>query len=120
MVSLFLALLAAARVYFRSRTDTALEVLALRQQVAVLKQRRPRPPLSRLDRLFWTVLRQTWARWKDVLVIVQPDTVVGWHRAGFRLYWRWKSRPRGGRPRITTEIRVLIRCFAQENPDWGG
>ena len=119
MVSLFLALLAAARVYFRSRTDTALEVLALRQQVAVLKQRRPRPPLSRLDRLFWTVLRQTWARWKDVLVIVQPDTVVGWHRAGFRLYWRWKSRPRGGRPRITTEIRVLIRRLAQENPDWG-
>jgi hypothetical protein len=117
-LSFILALLAAARVYFRSRTDTALEVLAL-QQVTVLKRRRPRPPLSRLDRLFWTVLRETWARWKDVLVIVQPDTVVGWHRAGFRLYWRWRSRPREGRPRIPDEIRVLIRRLAEENPDWG-
>jgi hypothetical protein len=54
-----------------------------------------------------------------VLVIVQPDTVIGWHRAGFRLYWRWRSQPRGGRPRITEEIRVLIRRLAQENSDWG-
>jgi hypothetical protein len=119
VLSFLLAVLAAARVYFRSRTDTALEVLALRQQVSVLKRRRPRPPLRRLDRLFWTVPRETWARWKDVLVIVKPDTVVGWHRAGFRLYWRWRSRPRGGRPRITEEIRLLIRRLAQENLDWG-
>ena len=68
VISLVLAALAAVRVYFRRRTDTALEVLALRQQVAALKRRRPRPPLSPMDRLFWTVLRQTWARWKDVLV----------------------------------------------------
>jgi putative transposase len=75
--------------------------------------------LSSLDRLFRTVLRQTWARWRDVLVIVKPETVVGWHRAGFRLYWRWKSRPRGGRPTVAEEIRVLIRRLAQENPGWG-
>jgi len=114
-----LALIAAARVFFQSRTDIAVEVLALRQQVAVLKRKRPRPPLRPLDRLFWAVLRATWSRWKDALVIVQPETVVAWHRAGFRLYWRWKSRPRGGRPRITKEIRVLIRRLAQENSDWG-
>jgi transposase InsO family protein len=60
-----------------------------------------------------------WARWRDVLVIVKPETVVGWHRAGFRLYWRWRSRPRGGRPRITEDIGVLIRRLAEENPDWG-
>src|SRR5262249_24857069 len=66
-----------------------------------------------LDRLFWTVLRATWSRWKDALVIVQPETVVVWHRAGFRLYWRWKSRARGGRPRITEEVRVLIRRLAR-------
>ena len=95
------------------------KVLALRQQVAVLKRKRPKPPLCPLDRLFWTVLRATWSRWKDALVIVKPQTVVGWHRAGFRWYWRWKSRPRGGRPRITPEIRVLIRRLAQENSDWG-
>ena len=119
MASFILSLFAAVGVYFRSRTDTALEVLALRQQLAVLKRRRPRPPLSRLDRLFWIALQDMWARWKDVLVIVKPETVIGWHRAGFRLHWLWRSRPHGGRPRITGEIRVLIRRLAQENPDWG-
>jgi transposase InsO family protein len=106
-------------VFFRSRSDAALEVLALRQQVAVLKRKRPRPVLNSFDRLFWTALRHCWSRWADVLVIVRPETVIGWHRAGFRLYWRWRSRPRGGRPKITEEIRVLIRRLAQENPDWG-
>ena len=117
MLAFVLALIAAARVFFQSRTDTAVEVLALRQQVAVLKRRRPRPQLLPLDRLFWMVLQATWSRWKDALVIVKPETVVGWHRAGFRWYWRWKSRPRGGRPRITEEVRVLIRRLAQENSD---
>ena len=97
----------------------AVEVLALRRQVAVLKRRRPRPPLRPLDRLFWTLLRATWYRWKDALVLVQPETVVSRHRAGFRLCWRWKSRRRGGRPRITEEIRALRRRLAQENSDWG-
>jgi len=107
------------RVFFRSRSDTAFEVLALRHHVAVLKRKRPRPKLNSLDRLFWTTLRQCWARWTDVLIIVKPDTVIGWHRTGFRLYWRWRSRPHGGRPKITEEIRVLIRRLAQENRDWG-
>ena len=106
-------------VFFRRRGDTALEVLAHRQQVAVLQRKRPRPILNSWDRLFWTTLRRFWSRWTDVLVIVKPETVIGWHRAGFRLYWRWRSRPRGGRPKITDEIRVLIRRLAKENPDWG-
>ena len=114
------AFLAAIRVFFRSGVDTSLEVLALRQQVALLKRKRPRPSLNRLDRLFWTTLRKLWPRWPDVLVIVKPETVVGWHRAGFRLYWRWRSRHRPGRPRITQEIRDLIRRMANENPQWGG
>src|SRR5436189_1168092 len=114
-----ISLLAAARVFFRSRSDTALEVLALRQQVAVLKRKRPRPPLNSLDRFFWTALQRLWSRWTDVLVIVKPETVIGWHRAGFRLYWRWRSRHRGGRPRITSEIRGLIRRMAEENSAWG-
>ena len=115
----FLSMLAVVRVFFQSRGDTALEVLALRQQVAVLKRKRPRPVLNSRDRLFWTTLRNFWSRWSDVLVIVQPETVVGWHRAGFRLYWRWRSRPRGGRPKITEEMRGLIRRLAEENPSWG-
>ena len=106
-------------VFFRSRSATAPAVRALRQQIAVFKRKRPRPTLNSADRLFWTILRRFWSRWADVLVIVKPDTVVGWHRAGFRLYWRSRSRPRGGRPKITDEIRVLIRRLAQENPDWG-
>ena len=118
MLHLITASLAAIRVFFRSRVDTSLEVLALRQQVAVLKRKRPRPSLNRLDRLFWTTLRNIWPRWSDVLVIVKPETVVGWHRAGFRLYWRWRSRPRGGRPKVSEEIRTLIRRMAVENADW--
>ncbi|MBZ2180356.1 MAG: helix-turn-helix domain-containing protein [Acidobacteria bacterium] len=114
-----LAILAAIRIFFRSRRDTALEVLALRQQVTVLKRKRPRPPLNSLDRLFWSTLRRFWPGLRDVLVIVKPETVVGWHRAGFRLYWRWRSRPRGGRPKITDEIRRLIRRMAEENASWG-
>ena len=119
MIEYILTLLAAARVFFRCRSDTALEVLALRQQVAVLKRKRPRPLLSSLDRFFWTALQRLWSRWTDVLVIVKPETVIGWHRAGFRLYWRWLSRPGSGRPKITDEIRVLIRRLAKDNPDWG-
>jgi hypothetical protein len=119
VLEFILSLLAVVRVFLRRRSDTALEVLALRQQVAVLKRKRPRPVLNSLGRFFWTTLCRYWSRWKDVLVIVMPDTVTGWHRAGFRLYWRWRSRPLGGRPKITEEIRVLIRRLAEENPDWG-
>src|SRR5712691_3027696 len=119
MLELLLSVLAAVRVFLRSRADTSLEVLALRQQVAVLKRQRPRPTLTRLDRVFWTTLRHLWPRWSKVLIIVKPETVVRWHRAGFRLYWRWRSRHRGGRPRIGDDIRTLIRRLATENPDWG-
>src|SRR4030095_932058 len=112
-------MLAILRVFFRSRSDTALEVLALRQQVAVLKRKRPRPVLNSMDRLFWPPPAREWSRGKDVLTTVMPDTVTGWHRAGFRRYWRWRSRPRGGRPTITDEIRSLIQSLASENPDWG-
>jgi len=114
-----LAFLAAIRVFFQTRLEISLEVLALRQQVAVLKRKRSRPLLNNLDRLFWTTLRSLWPRWTDVLVIVKPETVIGWHRAGFRVYWRWRSRPRGGRPKVNEELRALIRRMAAENSDWG-
>jgi hypothetical protein len=119
VLEFIVALLAAVRVIFRSRHDTAIEILALRQQVAVLKRKRPRPKLNAFGRLFWTTLRRVWSRWADVLEIVKSENVVGWHRAGLRLYWRWRSWPRGGRPKITGEIRVLIQHLAEENPDWG-
>lgn len=93
--------------------------LALRQQVAVLKRKRPQPPLTSSDRLFWVLLRRFWSGWKDVLVVVQPDTVVAWHRAGFRWYWRWRSRRCRGRSTITEELRQLIRRLAEENAGLG-
>lgn len=119
MLEFIVSVLAAIRVFCRSRSDTALEVLALRQQVAVLKRKRPRPRLNRLGRFFWTSLRQVWRRWAEMLIIVKPETVIGWHRAGFRLYWRWRSRAWGGRPKTAEEIRGLIRRLAEENPTWG-
>src|SRR5688572_24155143 len=112
MIAFILALSAAARVFFLSRRDMALEVLALRQQVAVLKRKRTRRTLNGLDRFFWIALRKVWPRWSDVLVIVKPETVVGWHRAGFRRYWRWKSRPCGGRPKVSQELQILVRTMA--------
>ena len=103
-----------------SRSDLLIENLALRQQLAILTAKRLRPRMRSADRLFWLALRRFWPRWKEVLVIVQPDTVVRWHRAGFRKFWTWKSRRRSaGRPSTTAEIRALVRRMAAENPTWG-
>ncbi len=103
----------------RNQTELAAENLALRQQLAVLTERKRRPRLRSRDRIFWVWLSRLWAGWRSVLMIVQPDTVVGWHRQGFRLYWRWKSRAKPGRPKIAAEIRNLIRRMSRENPSWG-
>src|SRR5215469_1997744 len=105
--------------FFRSRHDLAVELVALRQQLSVLKRKNPRPRLDRWDRLFWVVLRRLWSRWAEALIVVKPETVVSWHRAGFRLYWRFLSRRGPGRPRITSELRQLLQRLARENPLWG-
>lgn len=105
---------------FRNRAELAAENLALRQQLAILQQKSKTPRLRRRDRIFWSLLSRIWPDWRSALLIVQPDTVVRWHREGFRLFWRWKSR-RGkvGRPKIKAEIRKLIRRMSRENPLWG-
>jgi transposase InsO family protein len=118
MLSFAIALLHSLRACFRRQSEQALVELALRQQLAVLAQAGRRPRLASLDRAFWVLLRQRWPRWREVLVVVQPETVVRWHRKGFRLYWRIRSRRRPGRPRIPKEVRELIRRMALENP-WG-
>src|SRR6516225_7337845 len=79
---------------FRARRDLLLENLALRQQLAVLARRRPQPRFSNGDQFLWIMLRRFWFEWRKALILVQPDTVVRWHRAGFKLYWKWISRPR--------------------------
>jgi hypothetical protein len=96
------------RAYIVSRHRLWLEIAALRQQLVVCKRKRPRPLLRHLDRLFWVGLRQWWTGWASALIIVRAETVVSWHRAGFQLFWRLRSRPLG-RPKISDEIRGLIR-----------
>jgi len=103
----------------RTQRELALENLALRQQVAVWKVRQPRPQLRATDRLFWVVLSRLWKNWRSSLQVVRPETVVRWHRQGFRRYWAWKSRHRRGRPAIGTEVRDLIRRMSRANPLWG-
>ncbi len=97
-----------------SRGHLIAENMALRQQLAALKLKNPRPRLNNADRMFWVLLRKLWSKWVDSLIIVKPETVVGWHRKGFRLYWKLISRPSrvGGRPKIAKEIRDLIRRMA--------
>ena len=119
MLHLLYALLATARSSSKSHRELALENLALRQQLAVLRRTTKRPKLINADRAFWVVLSRLWPEWRSALILVKPETVIGWHRKGFKLYWTWKSRNRGGRPRIDAEIRSLIRRMARENPTWG-
>jgi len=98
----------------------ALENLALRHQLAVLQRSVRRPRLLWRDRILWVWLWRIWTAWRSSLIIVQPAPVLGWHRRGFQLYWRWKSRTKPvGRPRLDPELRHLIRQMARENPTWG-
>jgi len=93
------------------------ENLALRQQVAVYQHTVKRPKLRPHNRIFWVWLSRLWSNWRSALAIVQPETVIKWHRQGFKLYWRWKSRSRkAGRPPIQRELRDLIRRMSRENP----
>jgi transposase InsO family protein len=96
------------------------ENLALRQQLAVLLRDKPKPRLRLCDRLFWIVLSRWFAAWRDWLAIVQPATVIAWHRRGFRLFWRWKSGGgTSGRPKLAREVIALIRRMANEKLTWG-
>ncbi len=89
------------------QASLAIENLALRQQLAVFKHHCKRPKLRPRDRVFWVWLSRCWSNWRSVLAIVQPETVIRWHRQGFKLYWRWKSRSsKPGRPPIVTESQL--------------
>jgi len=117
MISLLLGLL---RDLFRPRLDLLVENLSLRQQILVLERTNPRPLITELDRTFWVLLSRLWADWRRPLRIVQPDTVIAWHRRVWRFWWRWKCRDVTiGRPRISDELIELIRRMSGENPSWG-
>ena len=112
----------AARSELRTRTALVLEAIALRHQIAVLERSRTRRPcFRRLDRLLWILLLRWWPQWLESLMIVQAETVLRWRRNGWSAIWRYRSRGRwrGGRPRVSSEVRHLITQMARENFLWG-
>src|SRR5580700_8158329 len=117
MISVLSDLLPSFKLSFRSRTALLAENLFLRKQLAFYQERKARPRrLTDAARLSLVFCRAGFAG-RMPLVIVKPETLIGWHRKGFKLFWRWKSRP--GRPRLPREIRELIVRMARENPTWG-
>ena len=103
-----------------SRRNLALENLVLRHQLVVALRTNPHPQLRVRDRVLWVWLRHLWPEgWRQHLWLVRPETVLRWHRRGWRLYWTWKSRTKLGRPHLSAEVRALIARIAQENPLWG-
>src|SRR5258708_33451344 len=105
---------------FRSRAALEAEILTLRQQIIVLRRTAPKKQtFSAIDRLVFVGLYRLFPRVLDALAIVRPGTVIRWHRAAFSLYWRWKSRPRGGRSTVPLEIRRLIHAMSIATPLYG-
>lgn len=120
VTSVAVSLLHSLRLLVRSRAALHLEILALRHQLVVVsRSRRRRPRLTAADRILWAWLSRTWGGWRSVVRIVQPETVLAWHRRGFRLFWTWKCRHRSGRPGVPQDIRALIRELSTANPLWG-
>src|SRR5271169_328034 len=120
MVAFLTLLLLAIRSWLTRRARLEAENLILRQQLVVLRRKSPkRVRLWNIDRLLLVWLYRLYPSLLDAIIIVQPETVIRWQRRGFRAYWRWKSRHAGGRPRIDTELRALIRRMSRENPLWG-
>jgi hypothetical protein len=117
MLTILEATLGALLAALRPRASLVAENLLLRQQLAILRRTHPRPRLRPIDRAFWVVVSRIWSRWADTLAIVQPATVIGWHRRGFARFWAWKSRPVGRRP-LAPELVSLIEQMARENPLW--
>ena len=116
---MFKIILLALTAAFRSRRKLALENIALRHQLEVMQRNAKRPRLKPSDRVLWALLTRFLPDWQRHLSMVKPDTVIRWHRAGWRLYWRWKSNPGIGRPKVSAEVRALIRRMSQENSLWG-
>ncbi len=106
--------------WFRSRAEIRAENLVLRLQLQVLRRKAPqRPRLTMADRVLFVWLYRICPDLLGAVTIVKPETVIRWHRRGFRAYWRWKSRGRPGRPKVSKEIRDLIREMSHANPLWG-
>ncbi|MBN1571345.1 MAG: transposase [Acidobacteria bacterium] len=120
MLNILIPLFSALRAAFRSCLALQTEILALRQQIIVLKRSTHRPKLQFWDRFLWIWLLRLWPQWRSARVIVKPETVIAWHRKGFRLFWTWKCQHgKSGRPGIPKDVRELIRTMSKNNATWG-
>ena len=122
MLEVVRLLFATVLAWVRPRQDLAFENLLLRHQLAVLTRptrTRPRARLRTWDKVLWILARRFCAGWREHLSLVTPETVVRWHRQGWRLFWQWKSRSRGGRPHLSPEVHDLIVTMSRENGLWG-
>src|SRR5215831_6144734 len=118
MANVILMLLRSLLTDFRSQAVMQAEIIALRHQLIVLQrtQKTKRLVLGRADRCLWVWLSRLWSRWRSALIIIKPETVIGWHCQGFQWYWTWKTRHgRSGRPRVSKETRDLIRTMSRDN-----
>jgi len=119
MISWLFLVLRALSGMSRSRVSLSAENAILRHQLSVLQRDRPRPPLRLVDRVLWIWLCRHWNRWRSALVLIQPATVLRWHREGYRRHWRRRSGGFGGRPRIPRTHISLIRRISSDHPEWG-
>ena len=105
--------------FFKSRIQLQLEIIFLRKQLEIVARTSPKLRIRHFDRLFFSTMTNLFGGWKNTLLILKPETVIRWHQQGFKLYWRWKSRHKSGRPQIPQEQINLIKQMARDNPLWG-
>ena len=104
---------------FTTNLQLKLEVIFLTKQLEIYQRTDPKLKISRIDRMFFSLMMDWLSNWKERLFIVKPGTVIKWHRTAFRYYWRWKSQHKGGRPKVSREVINLIKQMAKENSEWG-
>src|ERR1035437_3080616 len=107
------------RKLFTTKAQLILENLFLTKQLEIYQRTDPNLKIKRVDRMFFSLMMDWLYNWKERLFIVKPDIVIKWHRKAFKFYWRWKSRSKGGRPKISREVIAMIKQMANENSEWG-
>jgi putative transposase len=104
---------------FTTNLQLKLEVIFLAKQLEIYQRTDPKLKINRTDRMFFSLMKDLLLNWKVRIFVVEPETVIKWHRSAFKFYWRWKSKPKGGRPRVSREVIALIKQMANDNPSWG-
>jgi len=107
------------KIFFKTKIQLSLEIAMLAKQLEIYQRTDPKLKISRIDRMFFSLMMDWLSNWKERLFIVKPETVIKWHRTAFRIFWRWKSQNKGGRPKISNEVIALIKQMANENSKWG-